>query len=148
MKWNAAIDVRSTLWNAPKVTAEVRSALQETAEFLKGELEKRTPVRTGRMRSSWLVNAGDRTVTIQNFASNRGTFYAGFVDTGTRRMKPRHITRDSLQVAVDYFKSNLTQKLEDKWGGRRTPSTREIATAIARLKAPIGTTQKLPKPKE
>jgi len=144
------IDVTGTLWNYPKVTAEVRLAMERTQQKVQSKLEELTPVRTGRMKASWQVAVGDRTLRIQNFASSRGTMYAGFIDNGTRRIKPRFITKTALEEAVSVFTDELGALLSEKFGGTRNKTTREFATAIAKLQkkgTAIGVTTNQAKPK-
>lgn len=146
--WDAHIDVTGTLWNQPTVTKEVREAMAATQQRIKDLLPGLTPVKTGRMRASWNVDAGDRILRITNRAQNKqGTQYAGFVDLGTSKMKPRHITKQAMEQAMSIFTQELSGRLEEKFGGRRTKASRDFAVAIAKLakrETAIGVTTRTP----
>lgn len=82
-RWDASIKYSGTLWSEPNVTAEVREAMSEVRGFAEQLIQSRTPVDTGKMKSSWQVNTGDRLLTISN-----PMYYANFIEEGTRKIKP------------------------------------------------------------
>jgi hypothetical protein len=122
--------------------------MEFTREKTLETLRALTPVKTGRMKGSWLVDVGDRSITIQNFAKSRyGTMYAGFIDQGTSKIKPRLITDQALKQAMGTFTDRLGELLAEKYGGTRTKSSRDFAVAIGKLakrETAIGVTRRTP----
>lgn len=139
LAWEAKLDYSGTLWSKPTMTAEIREAIQETAKFAREILPPETPKDTGRMSRSWVVNVGDRTIRIQNFAP-----YSGFVNYGTRRMKARPVLEDNLPRIEAHFKETLADKVEAKLGARPTKPTRQLARQVANLRGLIGSKSSRP----
>ena len=139
MAWESRIDYSGTLWSKPTMTAEIREAVKETAEYARQILPPVTPKDTGRMSRSWSVKAGDRTLRIQNLAP-----YSGFVEYGTRKMKARPVMTDSLPAIASFFKETLADKVEAKIGTRPTKPNRQLAQQVAGLRGLIGSKAKRP----
>ena len=141
MSWKADIKFVGTLWNKPTVTAEVRAAMQDTADFARTILPKNTPVDTGRLANSWRVSVGDRIMVISN-----PTPYAGFVEYGTRKMAARNMLGKSVPAIEAHFKSSLESRVMAKLGGSGGGSTRlrSLATQVAGLRGFISPTTTRP----
>jgi len=75
------------------------------------------------------VSVGDRIMRIRNAAP-----YAGFVEYGTRKIKPRYFTRDSMDEIAQKFKDKLSDLVEAKLNRRNTRPTRDLAASVAKLR--------------
>lgn len=133
MAWDATIKYSGTLWSQPKVTKEVRSAMKETATYALTVIKRDTPVKTGLMRKSWRVAAGDRSLKITNSAP-----YAGFIEYGTSRITPRKPLGRNVDGIVQNFRNNLSQKILKKieTTGRGRDQQRALARQPARIISP------------
>lgn len=126
-KWDASVRFVGTLWNGSTVPNAIKRAMKELPSVAIPILEKNSPVKTGYLKSHWSVATGDRIITIVNPA-----YYAGFVDLGTRRIRPRFFVDKSVAEIVSEFKSRATAYLTEGLdsGSRPRKPTRE---ALRRL---------------
>lgn len=80
--------------------------LDEESKKIARETLRRTPVRTGRLKSGWRLSheklESDYEVTIYNY-----THYASYVEYGTVNMSPRYM----LTVPLNRFYHNLDKNL-------------------------------------
>lgn len=138
-KWNAEIDYSGTLWSGKQMTAEIREASKEVEGYALEVLQKNSPVRTGRLRNSWLVKTGDRTIRIRNTA-----YYAGFPNYGTRRIKAQLFLEKSTEQILAKYKEILADKVEQKLGRSNSKPNRELAAQVAKLRKIVSPRQQLP----
>lgn len=127
-RWDASIKYSGTLWSEPNVTAEVREAMSEVRGFAEQLIQSRTPVDTGKMKSSWQVNTSDRLLTISN-----PMYYANFIEEGTRKIKPFYCYTGALPAIEQRFKELVIEKIEAKYGGN-TRSLRNVASMLVGAK--------------
>jgi hypothetical protein len=118
-KWDASISYVGTLWNGNYVPGAIKRAIKEVPEFAHPILYKNSPVKTGYLRTHWNVSTGDRTLVITNPA-----YYAGFVDLGTIKIKPRYYVQKSLDEIIPEFKARATKYLLEGNNGA-TPDKRQ-----------------------
>jgi len=129
-RWDATIKYSGNLWSEPNVTPEVRDAMKEVREFAQSLIESRTPVDTGEMRSRWQVSTGDRLLSIIN-----PTYYAGFVEFGTRRMAARNCLTGALPAIEKRFTELVLEKVTAKYGsGDSKRSSSKLASMMVGAK--------------
>lgn len=134
-KWDASVRYSGGLWTKPQMTAEIRTAIKLTRVFMLDRLKKNSPVKTGKLRKSWRVSVGDRLFVVRNDVRNKkGTPYAGFVDLGTRKIKPRRFTEKSVNEAAEHFKDTLADLVDKKLNRRNTKTNRQLAASVAKLR--------------
>lgn len=128
--WDAQVRYSGNLWAEPNVTPEVREAMQAIKPFAQALVESRTPVDTGKMKSSWLVGVGDRILKIEN-----PTYYAGFIEFGTRKIRPFNCVSGALPAIEQRFKSLVIEKIEAKYGASGSrKSSAKVASLLAGAK--------------
>jgi hypothetical protein len=129
-RWDAQVKFSGNLWAEPNVTAEVTEAMQELRPFILDLVESRTPVDTGLMKSSWTVGIGQRIIKIEN-----PTYYSGFIEHGTRRIKPFRCAAGALPAIESRFRDILSAKIEAKYGsGSGRKSSNRTASLLAGAK--------------
>lgn len=105
---------------AGQVSLEARSAAFKTARKIVRTAKRRVPVRTGRLRSSIAVSpdteAGRAGVSIAGVVASAP--YAGFVEFGTSRMRPRPYLRPAFEKHRPEFIEELSDIGIDLLGGR------------------------------
>lgn len=69
-------------------------------------VKARTPVDTGNLKSKWEAKFEDNGIRWSN-----ETYYAGFVEHGTRKMAPRNMLGDSLPDIEQVFYKELVKEL-------------------------------------
>lgn len=123
--WDATVKFSGSLWSGKTVPSIISESVSETAAFLKRELPKVTPVKTGRMKNSWAVGHTRRFIMVTNTAKNkRGTIYAGFVEDGTRKMKARRPLGQTLPKAEEFFINQVLLKSAQKLAAASSASAR------------------------
>jgi hypothetical protein len=75
---------------------------QEACKRLGVVAKASTPVKTGRLRDGWSVNASANSVTLSNDVP-----YADYVDKGTSRMSARNMTKAVESEAQDILRKFL-----------------------------------------
>ena len=112
-----------------KVTQAVRRAIRATEKDAISILRKNTPVDTGLLRSNW----GAIPKTGRNFAQltlYNNTYYAGYVESGTRRMRGRFMTRRSLPQIQVAFRENLQKEVSNELETKLTATVEEFRQDI------------------
>lgn len=84
----------------------VQKAVDSTQAFAELTLKANTPVKTGKLRSSWNVMQHKKGLALTNAAP-----YALYVEMGTRRMKPRNMVKDSMPIISAHFEKELKRNL-------------------------------------
>lgn len=137
--WDATIQWTGSLWTQPRVTAEVRAAIKATAKYALPLIQGDTPVRTGLMRRSWRISAGDRSLKITNSAP-----YAGFIEYGTTKITPRRPLGKNVDGIVQHFRNTLSESIISKIQDTGRGSTQLTALNRQPTRA-VGVRQTLPR---
>lgn len=129
--WDASIRFTGTLWNGKTVPAAIKESIAELPDYAIPILQKHSPVKTGKLRSSWVVDVGERTIAIKNPA-----YYAGFVDQGTRKIRPRkYVDRSVREIMQEFTKragDNIVRRAGGKTSGKRV---REALDRVRKLQS-------------
>jgi len=96
------------------VQDEMEKISDKTGEYLKRRAEARTPIKTGKGRSSWAKatrgKGGKRQVDVFNTArTKKGLYYLNFVERGTIRIAPRRFFAKAQAEARVYNQKKLNQ---------------------------------------
>jgi len=103
--------------------------MSEVPDYAVPILQKHSPVKTGKLRSSWKVNTGERTIVIRNSA-----YYAGFVDQGTRKITPRRFVDRSVREITKEFTRRAGDHIVTAAGGKTTGKrVREALDRVRKL---------------
>lgn len=94
--------------NDRKVADAVDKEMHQLALILEAEVKERTPVRTGRLKSSIV---GKRIGFLLGGVSTRVN-YAAFIEYGTSRMAPRAMMRKGAEAAYPKGLAYLKRKLK------------------------------------
>jgi hypothetical protein len=73
--------------------------LKQVAKDVQAVAKSYTPVRTGRARGSWT-----ETTSKSNFSVENSTPYIGYLDKGTRRMKPANNGKGIIMPTINQIK--------------------------------------------
>ena len=126
--WDAHIDFVGTLWTGKFIPDAIKRAINEVPDYGKPILEKHSPVKTGRLRDSWSIKTGTKTLTIYNPA-----YYAGFVDLGTRTITPRRFVDRSVTEIVGEFRKRASEYIMESVPVDKRPRKPQIE-ALNRLR--------------
>jgi HK97 gp10 family phage protein len=85
----------------PKVTEEITTVFNAAANRMRSDC----PVRTGRLKKSIAVNSGGGNGDNILVQINIPTGYAGFVNFGTHRMKPRPFASNGYNYILETLKT-------------------------------------------
>jgi len=112
-----------------KVTKAVRRSIRATERDAINILRRNTPVDTGLLRSKWgaipKTGRGYAQLTLYN-----NTYYAGYVEEGTRHMRGRFMARRSLPQIQKVFSENLKKEVNNELGTRLTAAVSEFRQDI------------------
>ena len=96
--------------NRREVMAEMeraeQRALTKIGLYVQGEATTRSPVVSGRLKSSWEYEVEEESVVIAN-----NTEYAKFVEFGTSRQREQRILTGSVEDNVDNIRSITEREL-------------------------------------
>lgn len=94
-----------------KITPAIARAANIAKTYGKALIAARTPVDTGKLKSSWQLRLEGGGLRIKNEAP-----YAGFVEFGTRKMAPRAMMTSSLPDIKAVFVGELYKEIGKKLG--------------------------------
>jgi HK97 gp10 family phage protein len=109
-------EIRNAFAKFPEIVGPfLRDASLRAALFLEGESKKRSPVDTGRLRSSIATSLGAQDKGLTSIVSTN-VFYAVFVHEGTKYMKKRQFMKKAVEENRDeiskIFQEQVTKGLE------------------------------------
>jgi HK97 gp10 family phage protein len=85
--------------------AAIRKGTRAGAKIVQAEAKNRVPVRTGRLKKGLKVRAMPRKKnyvgTMVRLADTGEVFYGGFVEFGTKYIKPRHYLENASKAVKD-----------------------------------------------
>jgi HK97 gp10 family phage protein len=93
------------------ITPAIAKAANIAKTFASGLIKARTPVDTGKLKSSWKVGLEGGGLRIKN-----DTFYAGFVEFGTVNMAPRAMMTSSLPEIQSAYIDALYKEIGEAMG--------------------------------
>ena len=82
-----------------------RQAALQTATWAEEQLKAMSPRRTGLLASNWKARVSNNTLIIEN-----PTYYAGFVEYGTRKMAARPMAQIVAPRAREYYMRQLGKR--------------------------------------
>jgi HK97 gp10 family phage protein len=94
-----------------QITPAIARAANIAKTFASGLIKARTPVDTGKLKSSWKVGLEGGGLRIKN-----DTFYAGFVEFGTSKMAPRSMMTSSLPEIQEVYIDALYKEIGEAMG--------------------------------
>jgi HK97 gp10 family phage protein len=89
-----------------EVTRAEQRALEKIGLYVDGEAVSRSPVVSGRLKSSWEHEVSEDRVTVGS-----DVFYAKFVEFGTSRQRAQRILTGSVEENVDEIKRITEREL-------------------------------------
>ena len=113
-----AVEIRITN-NLPEVLGLFNTALSQAlldiGLTVEGDAAANSPVRTGALRGSWVVdvNEGESSVTIGVPMDALKGNYAKYVELGTSRMVGRHMLGNALNARLPEFSEIVETKLKN-----------------------------------
>jgi len=114
LSWGSSVSsfVRSTEKSQKEMERGVRDIVDKTATELFDKAKINTPVRTGKLQSSWKLRktgkGGKRKGTISNLVH-----YGVYVEFGTRKMPPTYMLSNAVMIARRRLQKRL-EKLQRK----------------------------------
>lgn len=94
-----------------ELKTETTRALEETATECVGEIQSRTPVKTGNLRRSWTHGDVKTSGNTQSIELGSSLEYAEPVEEGYRRgntfVEGKHMMKDSISIAEKEFQSKI-----------------------------------------
>ncbi|MBK5254379.1 MAG: HK97 gp10 family phage protein [Peptostreptococcaceae bacterium] len=94
-----------------EMTRAEQRALEKIGLYVDGEAVSRSPVISGRLKSSWEHEVQEKSVIVAN-----NTEYAAFVEFGTSRQRAQRILTGSVEENVDNIRS-ITERELHRVGG-------------------------------
>ena len=90
-------------------------AVMEAANFLKGESERRVPIRTGKLKENIVIQKveDNEIATEVKVGPNRDAFYGAMVEYGTKNMRARPFMRPSFDENEDRIQKEITRKIQE-----------------------------------
>jgi len=82
-----------------KLDQALATKLKQVADDVQSAAKSFTPVKTGRARGSWT-----ETVTQSNFSVENQTPYIGYLDKGTRKMRPANQGKGIIMPTLNQVK--------------------------------------------
>ena len=89
-----------------EITRAEQRALEKIGLYVDGEAVSRSPVVSGRLKSSWEHEVQEKSVIVAN-----NTEYAAFVEFGTSRQRAQRILTRSVEENVDNIRSITEREL-------------------------------------
>lgn len=105
---NAPINYQGNLFKG-SITTEIKKALRDTEKYSVQLLKSKTPVDTGKLKASWVVQAQGKGLLFQNSAP-----YAAYVELGTKKMTGRNMLGSSLTAIELYYTQALARHIGTK----------------------------------
>ena len=87
------------------VSEASRQAALQTAAWAEQQLRVISPKRSGLLASNWKARVSNNTLILEN-----PTYYAGFVEYGTRKMAARPMAQIVAPQARDYYMRQLGKR--------------------------------------
>lgn len=94
-------------------TKAIQNAAWVAKAYGQALIKARTPVDTGKLKSSWQSTLDNQGITFLN-----NTPYASYVEYGTRKMAPRYMLTDSIPDIQRVFQQELAKELGKQLGAK------------------------------
>lgn len=110
IKVEGADELLRAFQQAPQIVQkEMRSAMEASVRHVKAEVQRRTPVRTGRLRRSIGDNVDVRGRTVRGIVGTN-VYYGLFLEHGTKRgIYPRRFMAGGAEASEDRIQAEFEQ---------------------------------------
>lgn len=92
--------------SSDKITPAIQKAANTAKTYGLALVKARTPVDTGELKNAWTATVEGKGIKWVN-----NTPYAGYVELGTRKMKPRYMLTDSIVDISLVFQEELNKEI-------------------------------------